>query len=116
MVTIRIYTDEDIVAELAAQLRQHGYDAVSCRDAGNHNRGLSDQQQLEFATSQGRAIVTRNAIDFVRLDVEWKAAGREHSGIICISRNPSIAQMFAKVRNHLDVMPDDVQHNTLIWI
>jgi predicted nuclease of predicted toxin-antitoxin system len=112
---VRVYTDEDIVAELAIQLRRHGYDVISCREAGNHNRRLDDEQQLEYATSQGRAILTRNAVDFIRLDMQWKSAGREHSGIICLSRNPTIAEMVMRTRAHLDQVSSEQHHNTLYW-
>lgn len=39
---IRIYTDEDVPPQLAEQLQRHGYDAISCRESGNHNQALPD--------------------------------------------------------------------------
>jgi len=65
---IKVYTDEDVDTDLAEQLRYHGYDAVSCREAGNHNQSLEDSWQLAYATSQGRAILTHNIADYVQID------------------------------------------------
>jgi hypothetical protein len=44
--------------------------------------GASDEQQLQFAVSLGRPIVTANLVDFARINDEWSAAGRVHHGII----------------------------------
>jgi predicted nuclease of predicted toxin-antitoxin system len=49
---IRLYTDEDVDPRVARQLSRHGYDALSCVDAGNHNQKYDDDWQLRFATSQ----------------------------------------------------------------
>jgi hypothetical protein len=46
---IRLYTDEMIDARLARELRRRGYDAESCQEAGRHNRGISDPDQLAYA-------------------------------------------------------------------
>lgn len=65
---IRIYTDEDIDGNLAPQLRRRGYSAVSCAEAGNANQELPDEWQLEYATRNGRAILSHNIADYVKLD------------------------------------------------
>lgn len=55
---IKLYTDEDIFGQVAEQLRRRSYDVLSTPEAGNLE--LSDQEQLEFAISQRRAILTFN--------------------------------------------------------
>ena len=57
---IRLYLDEDVSSSLADALRKRGYDAISTIEAGNI--GLSDEQQLAFASDRpilqiGRAHV-----------------------------------------------------------
>lgn len=41
-----------------------------------------DDEQLEWATMQGRVIYTCNRGDFFRLHSEWLEEGRSHAGII----------------------------------
>ena len=77
---IKLYTDEDIFGQVAEQLRRRSYDVLSTPEAGNLE--LSDQEQLEFAISQRRAILTFNRGDFSQLHYEYLAAGRQHYGII----------------------------------
>ncbi len=48
---IRLYLDEDVDPLLAQALRDRGVDCVSTQVA--NNQGLSDPDQLAFATDQG---------------------------------------------------------------
>lgn len=57
---VRVYTDEDVHARLASELRRHGYDAVSCQERSNDNQGLEDAWHLSYAANEGRAIVVHN--------------------------------------------------------
>jgi predicted nuclease of predicted toxin-antitoxin system len=62
---MKFYLDEHIPLTVAAVLQARGIDCVTTRDAGN--LGCSDEAQLTFATSQGRAIFTLNHKDFFLL-------------------------------------------------
>jgi hypothetical protein len=44
--------------------------------------GRSDEEQLAFAASQGRTILSFNVGHFNRLHGEYLRSGREHAGII----------------------------------
>jgi hypothetical protein len=46
------------------------------------NDTASDDEQLRFATSQSRSILTFNISDFASLHKKWLAAGQQHAGII----------------------------------
>lgn len=83
---IKLYLDEDVDPLLAHVLRERGIDCRSAKDAQNLSR--SDVQQLMFATSQGRVILTFNVKDFVRLAKESAHSGRHHSGIIVSDHLP----------------------------
>ena len=83
----QFYFDEDVLPELARILRTRGEDAVSAYDVGR--LGISDSAQLAYAAETGRAIVTSNAADFIRLAREWSDLGRPHSGIIVSYRQIS---------------------------
>lgn len=77
---IRLYVDEDVWGGLASALRARGYEAISVREAGRQE--ASDEEQLAFAASEGRAILIYNKRHFAPLAAEWWAARRAHAGII----------------------------------
>ncbi len=66
MSLIRLYLDEDTVRKAFVQaLRENGVDVVTVSDA--NNLGRIDEEQLIWATEQGRVIYTFNSRDFCRL-------------------------------------------------
>jgi len=107
---ILLYTDADIHADLAEQIRNHGFDAISARE--KQQRGLDDEPQLEYATSQGRAILTHNQRDFAPLHEKWQREGREHAGIILSVQIP-IGELLRRTLNLLNQVTADEIHNNL---
>jgi hypothetical protein len=83
MSEIRLYVDED-ASETAVilGLRARGFDLLTTVETGR--LGVSDQEQLEYAIQQRRALYTLNAKDFARLHREFLTNGRSHWGIIVI--------------------------------
>ncbi len=80
----RLYADEDFPYPVVEHLRQLGHDVLTTLDAGRANRGIADQDQLAFATSLGRAVLTRNRGHFARLH----SRSALHAGIISITDDP----------------------------
>ena len=76
-----VYLDENVDVELAVLLAANGFDVLTARAADRANRHLSDFDQLEFAASQGRAILTHDIRDFDALSKNWAESGRHHGGI-----------------------------------
>jgi predicted nuclease of predicted toxin-antitoxin system len=72
--TIRFHLDENCDSRIAAGLRLHGIDLTTTTEAGLLR--ASDEDQLRFATSEDRVLVTRDA-DFLRMSAE----GAAHAGI-----------------------------------
>ncbi len=110
---IRLFTDEHVHATLAVVLRQRGYDVITCQEAGMSN--ADDEPLLEYATREGRAILTNNFADFNRLDHAWKAAGRQHAGIILYPQARTFSALLQHIQQHLDTTDPQVQYDTLIW-
>jgi predicted nuclease of predicted toxin-antitoxin system len=73
--TIRFHLDENCDARIAVGLRLHGIDLTTTPEA--RLLRASGEEQLRFAASQNRVIVTQDA-DFLRMD----AAGAIHAGIV----------------------------------
>jgi hypothetical protein len=64
-IEIKLYLDEDVNPQLARDLRNRGYDAVSTIEV--NNLGLSDREQLEYARLYERALLTHNRDDFLEI-------------------------------------------------
>lgn len=86
MSAIRFFTDEDVYAQLAIQLRRLGFDAISTPEA--QRRGTSDEAQLDWAATNGYVIVTFNTADFVQLLAGWLQTRRRHLGIVASTQRP----------------------------
>jgi predicted nuclease of predicted toxin-antitoxin system len=84
---IRFHLDEHCSTALAAGLRHHGIDVTTSPEAGLLSG--SDEQQLAFATANGRVLFTHDE-DFLRLN----AAEVSHLGIIyCHQQKYSVGDL-----------------------
>jgi hypothetical protein len=80
-VSVRLLLDEMFSPEIAAELVKRGHDVVAvAADPGL--AGLPDEQVLEWATDQGRCLVTENVKDFEVLRRRYAAQGLTHSGLL----------------------------------
>jgi hypothetical protein len=113
---IPLFTDEHIDVRLAPALARRGFDAISCQQAGRANQRISDEDQLIYATSQGRVILTFNMVDFITLDAEWKRDGRRHAGIIISAEIRSLTELVQRVEHHLLTISPEQQMDTLLWL
>lgn len=77
-----LYLDEDMSALVATLLRSRGLDVTTVSEQST--LGKTDSEQLEFAASLGRCLVTHNRVDFERLHLQFIEEGREHCGIIVV--------------------------------
>lgn len=76
-----LYLDEDSMDHaLVLALRARGVDVLTTQEAGMLAR--LDEENLEFASSQGRVLYSYNVADFYRLHTAWLTGGRSHAGLI----------------------------------
>jgi hypothetical protein len=101
---------------LASALRRDGFDVISCEEAGRSDQQIPDDQQLAFATREGRAILTFNIGDYCRLDTEWKSIGRSHGGIILSPETRDFGTLLRRVERHLNTVPPHLQRDTVLWL
>ncbi len=106
---IALYIDADISVKLARQLRKHHHDAVSALESAKHK--LNDQEQLAYAISDRRAILTFNKRHFEPLFEEYWNAGKEHYGII-VSEQIPLGELLRHTLRLLDsVSADEMKNN-----
>jgi predicted nuclease of predicted toxin-antitoxin system len=85
-VRARLLLDEMLSPQIASELVRRGHDMVAVA-ADPELAGLPDEQVLEWATSQGRCLVTENVKDYEVLRRAAAAQGRNHAGLLyCASR------------------------------
>lgn len=112
-ICLRLYLDEDVHKRVAAALRMRQFDVVSAHEL--QRQGLTDEQQIAYASTAGRAIVTYNSSDFARLHVAWLTTGRTHAGII-ISSQVSISETVRRLLYLLNRVTAEEMFNQLQWL
>jgi len=82
-------------------IRGYGFLAEATRDA--ENLRSTDAEQLEYAVSQQKTLLTHNRVDFEALATQYFESGKEHYGIILATRHPphEIVRRLLLVLNHV---------------
>lgn len=99
---MKLLLDEMYPARLAQALRERGADAEGV-DERIQLRGLADEELLVVAAREGRALVSENVADFMRLYGEWGAAGRGHAGIVI-----ALSSRFSRTPAGYEVLVDSL--------
>ncbi len=76
---LRFFFDECVDEDIATALCAHGIDVKTTTDLGR--KGLSDAEQLDFATSENRAIYSIDQ-DFLILAHRDLEAGQPFAGVV----------------------------------
>ena len=110
---VSLLLDEDVTNQLVPLLRQRGFDIVSVVDLGR--TGLTDEEQLIFAASQNRAILTYNIADFVQLARAWQMADKHHSGILLSEQfsRRQLGELLRRLLNFLDQVTPEEMNNSV---
>lgn len=109
----KLYLNEHLSPRLAAQLRRYGFDAVSSQEARMLSR--DDKDQLEFAVSEERAVVTFNFNDFVVLNENYIVEGKDHWGII-LSSAESMNVLLHRLLRLLNSVSASELKNQVRWL
>jgi len=79
------YLDECVDTLVTSGLDQRGYDTLDAERAGMRQR--TDAEQLAFAVTQQRVLLTHNGRHFLVLHRQYLLDGRVHHGIIHLPEN-----------------------------
>ena len=96
----RLYSNENFPLPVVEALRALGHDVLTTREAGKANEGIPDDEVLRFAIETGRAVITHNRQDFIRLH----RLHPDHAGIIVCTDNADFLALAAKVHAQLQQM------------
>lgn len=110
---MRLLLDELYPQAIAEELRKRGFDVVSVHEL-SELEGLGDEQVLERAAEEGRAVVTENTADFVPLIQRWLGEGREHCGLLLTSP-VSLPRSRQTIGRHVRALADFLGRHPDSW-
>ncbi|MEG3934390.1 DUF5615 family PIN-like protein [Microcoleus sp. T3_B1] len=108
-----IHTDEDVSRQVATLLRARGFDVTTTSEQGMLSQ--FDTQQLAYAASVDRCLLTHDRVDFERLHLEYMTEGREHSGII-VTPQKNAYEIVQRVAILLNTLTADEIANQLLYV
>lgn len=98
-----LYANENFPLAVVRALRERGHDVLTTLDAGKAGQAIPDDAVLAFATEQGRAVLTLNRRDFIRLH----ATAASHGGIVVCTQDPDTEGQAGRIHHALE------QHSSL---
>ena len=63
----RLYSNENFHRLVVGALRELRHDVLTSLETGRSNRRIPDDEVLQLAASEGRAVLTFNRLHFIRL-------------------------------------------------
>lgn len=75
---VRLYSNEGFPLPVVEILRSSGLDILTVQESGHGNKGFDDNEVLDFARLDGRAVLTLNRKHFIRLHQQYNS----HFGIV----------------------------------
>jgi hypothetical protein len=95
------YANENFPRRTVEALRGLGHDVLTTLEAGNAGQAIPDHEVLDFATHSGRAVLTLNRRDFIRLH----RSGISHAGIVVCSEDEDTAAQADRVHDAVSSLP-----------
>jgi hypothetical protein len=109
---IELYLDEDVDVLVSKLIQVRGFAATTTQEVGR--LGGSDKEQLAYAVSQHKTLLTHNRIDFEILARQYFASGQTHHGIIiAVRRTPQeLVRRLLIILNHdtVDEIRDQLRY------
>jgi Domain of unknown function (DUF5615) len=89
----RLYSNENFPLPVVEGLRTLGHDVLTSLEAGNANISIPDDQVLQFAYTEQRALLTNNRKHFIHLH----KSATPHAGIIVCTYDPDFARQATRI-------------------
>jgi predicted nuclease of predicted toxin-antitoxin system len=119
---MRLLLDEHLSPRIATELRRSGHDAIAIAERPDL-RGRSDEDIIDVAVSEGRAFVTFDVVDHLRIHGIAARLGRPHPGLVALAPStwrPSNEGIGGLVRALADLLTANLAENSLhgrvVWL
>ncbi|MEP7343424.1 MAG: DUF5615 family PIN-like protein [Acidobacteriota bacterium] len=97
----QLYANENFPLPVIEGLRQVGHNVLTTHETRKANQSIPDDEVLEFACSENRAVLTLNRRDFIKLHNSNPA----HSGIIVCTYDPDFAGQASRIHQAIETSP-----------
>lgn len=116
MSQIRIYIDEDSMKQaLVTALRNTGVDVITPLDVSR--TGSSDEEQLKWATGEGRILYSANIADFCRIHSVLMAQEESHAGIILVQQQRySVGDLLRGILNLMEAISAEDMIDQVVFL
>lgn len=98
----RLYANENFPQPVVQELRRLGHDVLTVVETGKAEQSWPDEAVLEFARSEGRAILTLNRKHFIKLHQQ----SPDHAGIVCCTFDPGFPGQAGRIHAAVSLCPD----------
>ena len=102
---MRFYSNENFPLAAVNKLRVLGHDVLTTLEAGRAGQAIADDEVLEFATQEGRVLLTLNRRDFIRLHTK-----QHHAGIIVCRFDLDYDALAMKIHKAIQEVDDFSNH------
>ena len=99
----RFYANENFPLPVVEALRDAGHDVLTVAETGKADQAWPDEDVLEFATHDDRALLTLNRKHFIRLHNQQA----QHSGILVCTFDSDFLSQAQRI--------DDAIHSLTDW-
>jgi predicted nuclease of predicted toxin-antitoxin system len=89
----RLFADENFPFPVVQALREKGHDVRTLQESGQGGMAVRDEDVLRTATAEGRAVLTLNRKDFLRLH----RATPDHAGIVVCTFDPDFDRQASRI-------------------
>jgi hypothetical protein len=94
----RLYANENFPFPVVEALRRLGDDVLTSQETGLSGRGAPDEEVLEFARQDNRALLTLNRKHFFRLH----SLRPSHAGIIACTFDPDFDRQARRIHSAIE--------------
>jgi hypothetical protein len=98
----RLYANENFPLPVVEALRQAGHDVITVAETGKAEQAWPDEDVLEFATQDDRALLTYNRKHFIRLHNQ----SIPHAGIIVCTFDPDFSSQAGRIDDAIRLETD----------
>lgn len=90
-----LFADENFSLRVVRELRELGHDVLTSRESGLANQGTADPDIFLAAVAAGRAILTNDRRDYVRLHLRQPG----HAGTVICTYDPDAERLARRIHN-----------------
>lgn len=98
----RLFADENFPLPVVEELRAFGHDVLTIHETGKSGQGVSDQDVLDSAVDEQRAVLTLNRKHFMQLHRQRPG----HAGIIICTVDQNFVAQAHRIHTAISVDPD----------